>query len=72
MNKQWVDFAFIAQDLNARAVLAGFDGSSDESLAELADQLMTDQADAILADYESRLAVDVSWARERLCTLSQY
>ena len=67
MNKStcWIDYAFIAQDLNERAKLLGFDGLSDESLAELADQLVTD-ADAILADYEARFGVDVTWACKRL------
>ena len=62
----WIDYAFIAQDLNERAKLLGFDGLSEESLAELADQLATNAADAILADYEARLGVDVTWARKRI------
>ena len=68
MNK-WIDYAFIAQDLNERAKLLGFDGLSDESLSELADQLATDVAAEILADYEARLGVDVTWARNRLETV---
>lgn len=66
----FIDFAFVANDLDARAKAGGFDGLSEDSLCELAEQLATPEATAILDDYEARLGVDVSWARARIAALS--